>query len=186
MNISQSKTTKRNRPPEKSVRFPVAIHAKLLKIAEKLGRSQAEVFVQMVEYFHRTAKDPADIGDELLKKTFIKNHDTYIRFIRAQEEKILIPVKTEVDRMVASQIKIIDSFNNHVLKANRDILSGQAQNSAETESLLKILMEKLDTKESLKLKFLYILNYYSKSSLNVSSKDKEALLQEARQQINKL
>jgi len=193
MNISQSKTTKRNRPPEKSVRFPVSIHAKLLKIAEKLGRSQAEVFVQMVEYFHRTTKDPADIGDELLKKTLVKNHDTYIRFIRAQEEKILIPVKTEVDRMVQSQIKILDCFNGQVLKANKDLLNNQqaqVEKSAETERLMKTIAEKLETKESLKLKFQYILNQYVKAresfGFTTSVKEKEELAQEARALINKL
>jgi len=141
---------------------------------------------QMVEYFHRTGKDPADINDEVLKNTLIKNHDTYIRFIRAQEEKMLIPIKTEVDRMVASQFKIIDSFNNQVLKANRDILAGQAQQTTETNRVLKTIADKLDDKESLKLKFLYILNYYSKTSFNASSKDREILLQETRQHINKL
>jgi len=41
----------------------------------------------MVNYFHRTKKDPSDINDEILKNTLVKNHDTYIRFIRAQEAK---------------------------------------------------------------------------------------------------
>jgi len=139
-----------------------------------------------VEYFSRTKKDPADVNDELLKNTLVKNHETYIRFIRAQEEKILIPVKTEVDRMIASQIKIIDSFNNQVLKANRDILSGQSQNTAETNGLLKTLTDKLDNKESLKIKFLYILDYYSKAVINASPKEMEKLLQETRQHIAKL
>jgi hypothetical protein len=193
MNISQSKTSKRNRPPEKSVRFPVAVHAKLLTIAEKLGRSQAEVFVQMVEYFHRTAKDPADIGDELLKKTLVKNHDIYIRFIRAQEEKILIPVKTEVDRMIQSQIKILDCFNGQVLKANKDLLynqQAQIEKLTETDKVLKTIVEKQETKESLKLKFLYILNSYNKARENfgfaTSAKEKEDLLLMTRQQITKL
>jgi hypothetical protein len=193
MNISQSKTTKRNRPPEKSVRFPVAIHAKLLTIAEKLNRSQAEIFVQMVEYFHRTKKDPLDINDELLKNTLVKNHDTYIRFIRAQEEKLLIPVKTEVDRMIQSQIKILDFFNNHVLKANKDLLSNQqtqVQKFSETDKLLQALAEKQETKESLKLKFLFILNSYNKARENfgfaTSAKEKEELLLMTRQQITKL
>ena len=55
---------------------------------------------------------------------------------------------------------------------------------------LKTITEKLETKESLKLKFLYILNNYSKTresfSFTTSSKDKEELVQQARQQIAKL
>jgi hypothetical protein len=170
----------------KSVRFTEETNLTFTGLAQKLGRDKRVVFRQMVEYFHRAKKDPADINDEALKNTLVKNHDTYIRFIRAQEEKILIPVKTEVDRMVASQIKIIDAFNNQVLKANKDLLAGQTQNATETERLLKTLTEKLNTKESLKLKFLYILNYYSKAVLAALPKDREALLQETRQHISKL
>jgi len=170
----------------KSVRFTDETNGKFTSLAVKLGREKRTIFRQMVEYFYRTKKDPADINDELLKNTLIKNHDTYVRFIRAQEDKILIPVKTDVDRMINAQIKIIDSFNNQVLKANRDLLAGQAQQATETERLLKILTDKLDSKENLKLKFLYILNYYSKASLSASTKEREALLQETRQHISKL
>jgi hypothetical protein len=65
-------------------------------------------------------------------------------------------------------------------------LAGQGQQATETDRLLKIINEKLDNKESLKLKFLYILNYYGKASLNAAPKDREALFQEARQHISKL
>ncbi|MES2063122.1 MAG: BfmA/BtgA family mobilization protein [Bacteroidota bacterium] len=170
----------------KTIRFPVALDEKIIKLTKKFGRGKLEIFGQMLEYFSKTGKDPADINDDLLKNTLVKNHDTYIRFIRAQEEKILIPIKVEIDRMVSSQIKIIDSFNSQVLKANKDILSGQSNQFVEIEKLLKAIADKLDTKESLKLKFLYILNYFYKASLNASSKDKETLLQEARQHISKL
>ena len=105
----------------KTLRFSTETDEKLGEIAARLGQSKFQSFNQMVDYFYRTKKDPTDINDELLKKALAKNHDTYIRFIRAQEEKILIPVKVELDRMVASQIKIIDSFNSQVLKANKEI-----------------------------------------------------------------
>ncbi|HEY0244603.1 MAG TPA: BfmA/BtgA family mobilization protein, partial [Mucilaginibacter sp.] len=102
---------------KKTVKYTEETDEKLQKLADQAGRTKREFFIQMVEYFYRTKKDPRDINDELLKKTLAKNHDTYIRFIRAQEEKVLIPVKVEVDRMIQSQIKILDFFNNHVLKA---------------------------------------------------------------------
>ncbi|QEM03104.1 hypothetical protein DIU31_006055 [Mucilaginibacter rubeus] len=170
----------------KTIRFPVALDEKIIKLSKKFGRGKLEIFGQMLEYFTKTGKDPADINDERLKSTLVKNHDTYIRFIRAQEEKILIPIKVEIDRMVASQIKIIDSFNSQVLKANKEIISGQTNQFEATEKLLMAITEKLDTKESLKLKFLYILNYYHKASLTVSSKEKETLLQETRLHVSKL
>ena len=177
----------------KTLRFSDDTGEKLGKLAEKFGRGKQVFFEQMVEYFHRTKKDPIDINDEILKNTLVKNHDTYIRFIRAQEEKILIPVKTEVDRMVQSQIKILDCFNGQVLKANKDLLNNQqlqVEKSAEMERLIKIITEKLEAKESLKLKFQYILNQYVKAresfGFTTSVKEKEELVQEARQMVAKL
>src|SRR3954470_2434720 len=126
----------------KTLRFSTETNEKLGKLAEKFGLSKFQFFNKMVEYFHRTRKDPSDINDELLKNTLVKNHDTYIRFIRAQEEKVLIPIKFEVDRMIQSQIKILDFFNNHVLKANKDLLNNQqtqTEKSFETDKLLKTI-----------------------------------------------
>ena len=171
---------------KRTVKYSVETDAKLQKLADTAGCSKRDYFMLMVEYFYRTKKDPKDINDEQLRRTLSKNHDTYIRFIRAQEEKILIPLKVEFDRMVASQIKIIDSFNSQVLKANRDILSGQQSQAMQTEKALRLITEKLDTKESLKNKFLYVLNYFYKASLNASSREKETLLQEAISHITKL
>jgi hypothetical protein len=177
----------------KTLRFSTETDEKLGKLAQRFALSKFQFFNKMVEYFHRTKKDPADINDEVLKSTLVKNHDTYIRFIRAQEEKILIPVKTEVDRMVQSQIKILDCFNGQVLKANKDLLNNQqaqTEKLTETDKLLKAIAEKQDTKESLKLKFLYILNSYNKARENfgfaTSAKEKEDLLLMTRQQITKL
>ncbi|WP_295801034.1 BfmA/BtgA family mobilization protein [Mucilaginibacter sp.] len=177
----------------KTLRFSTETDEKLSKLSQKFSLSKFQFFNKMVEYFHRTKKDPSDINDEVLKNTLVKNHDTYIRFIRAQEEKILIPVKTEVDRMVQSQIKILDCFNGQVLKANRDLLNNQqaqVEKSEEMQQLMKTIAEKLETKESLKLKFQYILNQYAKARENfgftTSVKEKEELVQEARQMVAKL
>ncbi|MBB6108693.1 hypothetical protein SAMN05421821_10272 [Mucilaginibacter lappiensis] len=170
----------------KTLRFSAETDDKLGKAANSFGLSKFQFFNQMVEYFYRTKKDPADINDEVLKRTLAKNHDTYIRFIRAQEEKILIPVKVELDRMVVSQIKIIESFNGQVLNANKALLSGQQVQAQQTEKLMQTLKGFTDTKESLKQKFIYILNFFHKATLNASSKEKETLLQEAVQHITKL
>ncbi|WPV02109.1 BfmA/BtgA family mobilization protein [Mucilaginibacter sp. cycad4] len=178
---------------KKTLRFSDETDEKLGKLADKCGLSKFQFFNLMVEYFHRTKKDPRDVNDEMLKSTLLKNHDTYIRFIRAQEEKILIPVKTEIDRMIQSQLKIIDFFNTRVLKANTDQADRQEQFSQklrETVQLLKLIVEKTDTKENLKVKFLYILNTYIKTreafGFTSSAKDKDDLIQLTRQQIAKL
>jgi len=95
--------------------------------------------------------------------------------------------------MVQSQIKILDCFNGQVLKANKDLLNNQQaqiEKLAETDKLLKTIAEKQETKESLKLKFLYILNSYNKAresfGFATSAKEKEELLLMTRQQIAKL
>jgi len=58
----------------KSVRFTEATNERFTGLSARLGRDKRIIFRQMVEYFHRTKKDPADINDELLKSTLIKNH----------------------------------------------------------------------------------------------------------------
>ncbi len=175
-------STKKKRPPEKSIRFPVGTHVQLIKLCEKLGRNQVELFIAMVDYFYRTKKDPADINDEMLKNTLVKNHQTYIRFIRSQEDNLLIPVKESVDKMITNQREIVRYFNEQVLNANKTILNNQET----TTTLLQAIGNSLDNKEKLKVKFLYILNTYSKALQNTSPKEREGLLQEARQQVSKI
>jgi hypothetical protein len=80
-----------------------------------------------------------------------------------------------------------------VLKANKDLLNNQqaqVEKLVTTERLMKTIAEKLETKESLKLKFQYILNHYVKTresfGFTTSVKEKEELAQEARQMVAKL
>jgi len=178
---------------KKTIKYSDATDSKLQKLANQAGCTKREFFIRMVEYFYKTKKDPGDIGDELLKTTLVKNHDTYIRFIRAQEEKILIPMKLETERMIQSQLRILDCFNTQILKANTDLQQNQQVQIgkfAETDKLLQVISEKLDTKEILKTKFLHILNHYIKVrdtfGFTTPVKEKDDLTQAARQQITKL
>jgi hypothetical protein len=182
MDISTEKKNLKRRPPEKSIRFPLGTHQKLVKLCEKLGRHQVELFVAMVDYFYRTKKDPADINDELLKNALAKNHSTYIRFIRSQEDNLLIPVKENVDRMIVNQREIVRYFNEQVLNANKTLLQ---QQEAQTRQL-DAIGHQLDSKEKLKVKFLCILNAYSGAFQSTPPKERESLLQETRQQVSKL
>jgi hypothetical protein len=65
--------------------------SKLDKIALKLGRSNRQVFAQMVDYFYRSKKDPLDINDDLLKNTLLKQNKDYIGFIKTQENDYRYP-----------------------------------------------------------------------------------------------
>jgi predicted transcriptional regulator len=173
----------------KTIRFSEAVNDKLCKLAEKFGREKLLFFSQMVDYFHKTGKDPADINDEVLKKTLLKNHDTYIRFIRAQEDNLLLPMKENVDRLITNQREIVRYFNEQVISANKAILQGQdaqAGKFGETEKILQAIHSRMESKEDLKRRFMHILNQYSKSRENTPAKEKEALLQAAQQQIIKL
>jgi hypothetical protein len=182
MDISADKKPVKKRPPEKSIRFPLGTHQKLVRLCEKLGRNQVELFIAMVDYFYRTKKDPADINDELLKNALAKNHQTYIRFIRSQEDNLLIPVKENVDRMIVNQREIVRYFNEQVLNTNKILL--QQQEAQATQ--LYAIGHQLDNKEKLKVKFDFILTTYSKALQNTPPKDREALLQGTRQQVSKL
>src|SRR5213080_3787477 len=92
----------------RSVRYPVAVDQKFEKIALKLGRTKRQVFIQMIDYFYKSKKDPLDLNDELLKNALMKNHQQYIGFIKSQENMLLIPIKTEMERVSLSQAKIIE------------------------------------------------------------------------------
>jgi hypothetical protein len=182
MDISPNKKPLKKRPPEKSIRFPLGTHQKLVKLCEKLGRNQVELFIAMVDYFYRTKKDPADINDELLKNALAKNHQIYIRFIRSQEDNLLIPVKENVDRMIVNQREIVRYFNEQVLNANKTILQQQEAQARQLDAI----SHQVDNKEKLKVKFGFILTTYSKALQHASIKERELLFQEAKQQINKL
>lgn len=192
MNILDEQKTGKKSASEKSIRFPLAIHGKLLKLCERLNRNQMQLFAEMVEYFYKTKKDPADISDEMLKIALAKNHDTYIRFIRTQEDALLIPLKEEVDRMINNQREIVKYFNEQVIGANKSILSGQemqAIKQKETDKLLQALFGRMDSKEKLKAKFLLILNGYIKMREEVGSfksREKDELAESFRKQITDL
>jgi hypothetical protein len=177
----------------KTLRFSDQLDSKFGKLAQRFGRSKQAFFGQMVEYFHRTRKDPADINDEVLKNALSKNHDTYIRFIRSQEDNLLIPIKENVDRLIINQREIVRYFNEQVLNANKAILQGQETQSAkfnEAEKMLQAIHSRMESKEDLKRRFMQILNQYNKAresfSFTTPAKEKEELLQATKQQIIKL
>ncbi|MEO3406022.1 BfmA/BtgA family mobilization protein [Mucilaginibacter sp. CAU 1740] len=177
----------------RSVRYPVAVDQKFEKIALKLGRTKRQVFIQMVDYFYKSKKDPLDLNDELLKNALMKNHQQYIGFIRNQENMLLIPIKTEMDRMIVSQVKIIESFNTQVLKANTDLLNNQhvlAQKLTGIDALMETISKSQKSKEHLKKQFLFILDAYIRSreafGMMTSGREKDELIAVTRSQVGLL
>jgi hypothetical protein len=156
----------------KTVRFTENTDTKFSKLALKLGRDKRMVFEQMVDYFYKSKKDPLDLNDELLKSTLLKNHNHYISFIKTQESDLLIPMKREVGKMLTALGKIIDFLNNDLRRHNetqisiQQVIAGnqetQVKKFAQTDQLMEKISIKLDTKEQMKTKFLYILDNYIK------------------------
>ncbi|MCT1525077.1 BfmA/BtgA family mobilization protein [Sphingobacterium hotanense] len=183
----------------RTIKYDIQTAQKMERIALKLGRPQRLVFMQMVDYFHRSKKDPKDVNDELLKNTLLKQHRDYIGFIRTQESDILIPIKREVDRMIRNQKNIVEFFNGQqkhnkvVLEVDREMLDGQKKH---TEVILQVvgslndISAKMESKESLKEKFRYILENYIRTregfGMMTSAKEKEELQRNTRKQIDLL
>jgi hypothetical protein len=99
----------------KSVRFNPDTDLKFSKLSEKLGRSKQELFGQMVDYFYKSKKDPADLNDELLKKELGQGINRIISFIKTQEKEALTPMMTdqrELQRSLSFLIEQVDGFFN--------------------------------------------------------------------------
>lgn len=177
----------------RSVRYPIVVDQKFEKIALKLGRTKRQVFIQMVDYFYKSKKDPIDLNDELLKNALMKNHQQYIGFIKAQENMLLIPIKTEMDRVSQSQRKIIDRFNSEVLKHNVDVLNNlqsHAKAFGEVALVMDAILKVMKSKETLKEQFLFILDGYIKSreafGMMTPGREKDELIAITKEQIRLL
>ncbi len=150
----------------KTIRFPAKTDEKLSRLANKLGRTKIETFIQMVDYFHACKKDPRDINDELIKNTLLRNHKDYIGFIKTQESELLVPIKKEVGRMAAFQQVVLKHFEEEVSTHNKTLLNNQQEQLKRLENQQRQLArmeEQLQTKAQLKASFLYLFNQYVKT-----------------------
>lgn len=177
----------------KSVRYSEATDQKFEKIAQKLGRTKRQVFIQMVDYFYKSKKDPMDLNDDLLKNTLMKNHQQYIGFIKTQENMLLVPMKTLVDKIGESQRQIIEHFNTEVLTHNVEVLNNQhalASMFGEIGRLMDATLHSQKNKEILKAQFVSILDVYIKSreafTMMTSSREKEELIAVTKEQVRLL
>jgi hypothetical protein len=177
----------------RSVRYPVVVDQKFEKIALKLGRTTRQVFIQMVDYFYKSKKDPMDLNDELLKNTLMKNHQQYVGFIKTQENMLLVPMKTIMDKIGESQRQIIERFNTEVLTHNVDVLNNQhalASMFGEIGRLMEAILQSQKNKEILKAQFISILEVYIKSreafTLMTPGREKEELIAVAKEQVKLL
>lgn len=172
-----------------TVKYPASVDAKFAKIALSLGLTKRMLFEKMVDYFHRTKKDPSDINDDLLKNSFAKSHKTYTSFIKTQETLLLIPMKEAMDKMISNQKDIVKYFNDQVVGANKSILKNQQEQTTKLQETENLLIKAIDGKEKLKANFLQILSGYIKSREELGSfkaREKEELIETVRKQIMNL
>lgn len=165
-----------------TIKYPASLDARLEPLKNRLGLSSRELLVRMVDYFHRTKKDPADINDELLKHTLLKNHKAYTGFIMAQEKLILVPIKEAMDKLMANQREIVRYFNEQVIGANRQLLKNQQQ-------LEQKMLEAVAGREKLKATFLELLSAYIERREELGAfrgREREALAEELQLRIKKL
>lgn len=123
----------------------------------------------------------------------MKNHQQYIGFIKSQENLLLIPMKTEMDRVSVSQGKIIDRFNTEVLKRNVDVLNKQNVHDQKLNAIgvmMETIRKNQKSKEALKAQFLFILDSYIKSrdafGMMTSGREKEELISVTKAQVDLL
>src|ERR1035437_5087042 len=166
----------------KTLRFSISVDEKLQKVALKSGLTKLDFFIAMVDYFFKSKKDPRDLNDEVLKKELNKKTDNIVGFIKTQEEELLRPIKKDGERMISAQGKIINFFNENIIKHN-DVQKAASKTQSSNIGKIAEYLQKLDTsqydKKALKVKFSEILEYYIKSreQLNVFNKqsDKDEL-----------
>ncbi|OOQ57882.1 BfmA/BtgA family mobilization protein [Mucilaginibacter pedocola] len=177
----------------KTIRFPVKTDEKLTAIANKSGLTKLAFFLHMVDYFYKSKKDPRDLNDELLKNAINRKTDNIVAFIKTQEQELLIPVKKDTERMIASQMQVIAAFNQHIIKHNEEqkaTLQEQASHIGKMGDFLKRLDSSQYEKKLLKTKFSAILEFYinAREQMGMMSRqvDKDALIQNVRQQLNNL
>jgi hypothetical protein len=156
----------------KTIRFPETSDQNLQKLADKTGLTKLAFFIAMVDYFYKSKKDPRDLNDE---------------------RDLLIPLKRDGEKIIKVQGNIVALFNESIIKQNNQHTDALINQSKNIEKIAGFL-QKLDTarlqKDTLKLRFSEILEYYIRSRENmglvVKQIDKDTLVKNVRQQLQNL
>ena len=176
----------------KSVRFNALTGEKFEKVAIKLGRNKRLVFMQMVDYFYRSKKDPIDLNDELLKKELANGINRILSFIKRQESDFLLPIFTGTEGLM-----VIAKEHTKYLKAIGQYHINDEDHTNELMKRMTLLdraiaktQNHLEEKALLKLRFKKILEYYisQRESFGwpVSAAKKEELQTHIRQSLENL
>jgi hypothetical protein len=175
-----------------SIRYPKEVDDKMEKLAKNLGRSKKELFCQMVDYFYRSKKDPADPGDEMLKRELSSGISRIISFIRQQEKDFLLPLFTDSEVLKTISLRqkdILEAISKHLLSESEKT-SVLAKRSEQIINGLKHLVSKQKEKEILKEEFSRLLDYYAvqreEMGWTTSGIKKEELIAHVKQSLKNL
>lgn len=145
-----------------SIRYPSDVDEKLEKLAQGLKRGKKELFCQMVDYFYRSKKDPADWSDEILKKQLSSGINRIISFIRQQEKDFILPLFSDSELLKnasAKQIQLLEAIGKHLM-AESEKTKGLIQQSEYLVKGMKTIVSKQEERQNLKKRFAEILEYY--------------------------
>ncbi|MGJ1366762.1 BfmA/BtgA family mobilization protein [Sphingobacterium spiritivorum] len=176
----------------RSVRFPMEVDGRLQHLSLKIGRTKRLLVIQMVDYFYRSKKDPADLNDEVLKKELSSGVSRILSFIRKQETDLLVPVYSMLDELTTmhrQQSGAIDIISDEQQQASK-FLKANTEYLGSLDKVLKKLLLGIAEKQELKDNFRKILEHYicQRETLGwpVSAARKEELAKQVREALDKL
>lgn len=175
-----------------SIRYPADVDEKLEKLSLGLKRNKKELFCQMVEYFYRSKKDPADWSDEMLKKQLSSGINRIISFIRQQEKDFILPLFTDsglLKNASVKQIQLSEAIGKHLFAESKKT-KGLVQQNEYVVKGIKIIISKQDEKQKLKERFSEILEYYihqrEEMGWTTSGSKREKLVSHVRKSLQNL
>ncbi|MBE9597764.1 BfmA/BtgA family mobilization protein [Pedobacter sp. MC2016-24] len=176
----------------KSIRYPVEADKKLTKLALRLGRTKKLLFMQMIDYFYKSKKDPKDLNDEMLKNQMLNGVNRIIGFFRTQEEEWLRPIlanSAKLLQIAENGNKYLDSLKLYAdedVKKTNDIL----QRLGTLDKAISKTQLYHEEKAQLKARFKKLLDYYitQRETLGwpVSAAKKEELQNHVRRSLENL
>lgn len=176
----------------KSVRFTAASDERLTNLSLKLGRTKRQLVIEMLDYFYKSKKDPADLNDEVLKKELSRGINRIISFFRIQETEFHIPILS-LTREIAKATQSIQEGIKKLANQQHGIQTAVSQNLARQkviEDLLEKVLLGLVGKEELKSAFRKILEDYIAQRETIgwatSSTKKDELAKRVRAAVDKL
>ena len=149
-----------------SIRYPKETDDKMQKLSKTLRRSKKELFCQMVDYFYRSKKDPADPGDEMLKRELSSGINRILSFIKQQEKDFLLPLFSDSGNLKTTsfrQMEILEGIARHLLGESEKttVLTNRSDQIINgIKHLISKQKEKEKEKELLKEQFSQLLDYY--------------------------